>query len=393
MADTRIQNAIELMARFAEHTGERDRYLWTDAFAVTNYLSLAEATHEQRFIDLARALIEQVHHVLGRHRPGAGRTGWISGMSDADAAAHPTSGGLRIGKPQDERPPTAPLNERDEWDRDGQYFHYLTKWMHALDQMARATGDLWYNCWSRELAATAHRAFVYALLDGSRRMYWKMSIDLSRPLVPSMGQHDALDGFVTYLQLQDTVLPQGSCTAASLDGAVEDFASMLDPDRMTTADPLGIGGLLVDAYRLAQLGQDPDVLETSLAAALSGLDEYAGWNLQLPLQARRRVAFRELGLAIGLAAVERLRDVADPQLRPLLAELEHYVPFRTALEAFWLQPESQRADSWQEHAAINTVMLATDLLPDGFLRLHRRRDVSFLNPQGARGPRQPSSSA
>jgi hypothetical protein len=31
-------------------------------------------------------------------------------------------------------------------------------------------------------------------------IYWKMSIDLSRALVPSMGQHDPLDGFVTYVQ-------------------------------------------------------------------------------------------------------------------------------------------------------------------------------------------------
>jgi hypothetical protein len=35
-------------------------------------------------------------------------------------------------------------------------------------------------------------------------MYWKMGIDLSRPLVPSMGQHDPMDGFVTYNELQVT---------------------------------------------------------------------------------------------------------------------------------------------------------------------------------------------
>ena len=35
-------------------------------------------------------------------------------------------------------------------------------------------------------------------------MYWKMSIDLSRPLVPSMGHHDPLDGFITYSELQAT---------------------------------------------------------------------------------------------------------------------------------------------------------------------------------------------
>jgi len=33
-------------------------------------------------------------------------------------------------------------------------------------------------------------------------MHWKMSIDLSYVLVPSMGQHDPLDGLVTYCELQ-----------------------------------------------------------------------------------------------------------------------------------------------------------------------------------------------
>lgn len=373
MTERRVQQAIELMNRFAEQTGEGRRYLWTDAFAVTNYLSLAVATHDSAFVERARALIDAVHRVLGRHRPGANRSGWISGRSEADGATHPTSGGLRIGKPIDELPAHAPPNERTEWDRDGQYFHYLTKWMHALDQTARLTGDLWYNCWARELAATAHRAFVYALLDGSRRMYWKLSIDLSRPVVPSMGQHDPLDGYATYIQLLDTPLPAESCNAPELDVAVADFFSMIDSDRLATDDALGIGGLLIDAYRLAQLGSAEDLLDATLAAALVGLDQYAGWNLQTPRHARRRLAFRELGLAIGLAAVERLSAIASDALRPLVAELERYAPLRSALEAFWMQPENQASESWLEHADINTVMLATSLLPDGF--------VSLLNPR------------
>ena len=373
MTDTRIQQVIDLMARFAEQTGEGKRYLWTDAFAVTNYLGLARATGEQRFIDLARVLIDQVHRVLGRHRPEGGRSGWISGRSESEGAAHPTVGGLRIGKAMDERAAHEPPNERLEWDRDGQYFHYLTKWMHALDQTARVTGDLWYNCWARELAATAHRTFVYALLDGSGRMYWKMSIDLTRPLVPSMGQHDPLDGYVTYLQLLDTPLPPDSCAASSLDTAIADFASMLDLNRLATDDALGIGGLLIDAYRFAQLGdgRDEELLEASLEAVLGGLDEFARWHLQTPLQARRRLAFRELGLAAGLAAIARLRDIAPEPLRPLIGELERYAPLRNALQTFWLQPENQRTDTWHEHADMNTVMLATSLLPDAFLTLHR----------------------
>jgi hypothetical protein len=45
-------------------------------------------------------------------------------------------GGLRIGKPLKERGANEPIDESLEWDRDGQYFHYLTKWMHALCRAA-----------------------------------------------------------------------------------------------------------------------------------------------------------------------------------------------------------------------------------------------------------------
>ena len=40
-----------------------------------------------------------------------------------------------------------------------------------------------------------------------------MSIDLSYPLVPSMGQHDPLDGYITYLQLQSTAVKDTDTSA------------------------------------------------------------------------------------------------------------------------------------------------------------------------------------
>src|SRR5918992_716353 len=147
---------------------------------------------------LSRGLIDQVHDVLAKYGRDDPREGWISGLLDADAKQHPTAGGLRIGKKLPERGPNEPFDESLEWDRDGQYFHYLTKWMHALDQVARATREARFNLWARELAEVAYRAFTYVPANGSgRRMSWKMSVDLTRPLVPSMGLHDPLDGYVT----------------------------------------------------------------------------------------------------------------------------------------------------------------------------------------------------
>jgi hypothetical protein len=73
-----IATARELMERFAVRTGLQGggaprRYLWTDAFATCNALALWEATGDGRALRFAYALVDQVHEVLGRHRP---RTSW-----------------------------------------------------------------------------------------------------------------------------------------------------------------------------------------------------------------------------------------------------------------------------------------------------------------------------
>jgi hypothetical protein len=88
-----------------------------------------------------------VHHVLGSYRDDDSRTGWISGLSEQEGETHPTRGGLRIGKPLPERGVSELFDEQLEWNRDGQYFHYLAKWMHALDQVSRRTRQPHFNTW------------------------------------------------------------------------------------------------------------------------------------------------------------------------------------------------------------------------------------------------------
>src|SRR5689334_1137240 len=97
-----VEAALQLMTGFAERTGlsgdrPPQRYLWTDAHAVCNFLALARVTGDDRYVGLARRLVAQVHETLGRHRPDDARRGWLSGLSEAEGAAHPTRGGLRIG--------------------------------------------------------------------------------------------------------------------------------------------------------------------------------------------------------------------------------------------------------------------------------------------------------
>jgi len=358
------------------------RYLWTDAFALCNLLELFRLTNDEGWRDLALQLVDQVHHILGRHRADDPRSGWISGLDEAGGELHPTLGGLRIGKRLNERRPGDPSDERLEWDQDGQYFHYLTKWMHALNRVSRVTGDAVYTGWAMELAQSAHAAFTYSLSRGdAKQMYWKMSIDLTRPLVPSMGQHDPLDGYVTYSELQASAGGLG-LPGQGLETGITDLATICLGREWATGDPLGIGGLLSDAWRIAQLTdmeafRDTHLLESVVDAALVGLTAFVGSN-QLDYPAVHRLAFRELGLSIGLKGVAPLRawsekrlklTASESQLQRNIEALTKFLPLAGKIEEFWLEGHSMEAETWREHREINMVMLATSLAPDGFLSI------------------------
>ena len=378
----------EIMLVFARLTGLEpagalpQRYLWTDAFAVCNYLELFRRTEDKTYQELALRLVDQVHHTLGRHRNDDPRTGWISGLPEREGELHPTLGGLRIGKQHKERGPDEPYNERREWDQDGQYYHYLTKWMHALNLVSQVTKDVKYLTWAIELAQTVHAGFTYLPRPGGRkRMYWKMSTDLTRPLVPSMGQHDPLDGFVTYNELQLTAIQDFA--QLSQPGLSEDIADIADICRgmsLSTDDPLGIGGLFSDASRIAQLmikrdSAYGDLLESILDSALTGLDCFAkGGSLELP--AGYRFAFRELGLSIGLSGAGMIAAWIEENphvfgrsdiLKRQVESLAGYGPVGKNIEQFWMHGMNRQADTWTEHREINMVMLATSLAPNGFL--------------------------
>jgi hypothetical protein len=375
-----------IMTAFAERTGLSSpdspprRYLWTDAFAVCNFLELFRTSGREDDRRCALRLIEQVHHVLGRHRPDESRRGWISGLSAAEGERHPTAGGLRIGKIRPERRPNEPFDERLEWDRDGQYLHYLTRWMQALNRAGIYTGDPRLNEWAIELARVAHARFAWRpRSDRPPRMYWKMSIDLSRPLVSSMGHHDPLDACVTYSRLQASSRESKSIGhEANLGQEIAECAAMCEGGRWATDDPLGAGGLLASGCELAWLSLDEPrhvhLLETVLQDALESIP----WCVQsnfLERPAEYRLAFRELGLSIGLHGVRRMIDLwgrsprsqSAPRVSRLLHDLQQYLPLCAAIERFWLYPAHQLSASWLEHEDINSVMLATSLAPHVYL--------------------------
>jgi hypothetical protein len=174
----------------------------------------------------------------------------------------------------------------------------------------------------------------------------------------------------------------GPTTWPDLGAEISDMAGICEGKIWAMDDPLGLGGIVSDAYRLAQLIADEnlkqtDLLEVLLDASLLGLESFTREStLRLPVH--HRLAFRELGLSIGLRAVERLQGLIEeypgifggyPRLHVRIETLMRYAPLIGEIETFWLKDANRRASSWTAHRDIHMVMLATSLAPDGYLAL------------------------
>jgi hypothetical protein len=380
---TTCAGARALMDEFASSTGlispaPPRRYLWTDAFAVCNYVALWLEDGETRDLEMAQKLVAQVHEVLGRHRPDDFRSGWLSGLPEETAQRHPTAAGLRIGKPLPERAPDEPLDPSLEWERDGQYYHYLTKWMHALHRVGQVTGNPEYHRWAAELARWSHAGFVHGPI-GRRAIHWKISTDGSRPLVESSGHHDPLDGLLTLGTLW-VHRPPTSPGAPELRPALTELSAMCEGREWATLDPLGAGGLLVDAWRCWKLTERLPlvgrVADDVVRDAVTSL-EYSTRALEHRRGLEDRLAFRELGFVIGIRAAHRLvaeamrangqaRTWTGPTERQLDG-LSRGAELADGLERFWANARDSEPDAWSSHGDISDVMLATCLIPRGFL--------------------------
>jgi hypothetical protein len=198
-----------------------------------------------------------------------------------------------------------------------------------------------------------------------------------------MGHHDPLDGFITYNQLKATASKDiENQMWPDLNEEITEMGKICEAKSWATDDPLGIGGLLSDAFKVAQLivfenFEHRDLLEKLLDSALQGLRLYEGRS-PLRLPADYRLAFRELGLSIGLRAVEKLHALINqndahvhksPALYSRVESLMRYLQLRDEIEVFWLKRTNREVDTWKEHLDINMVMLATSLAPDGYLKL------------------------
>lgn len=380
--EDRLKLAKQLMTDFASRTGLigeggdiNRRYLWTDAFAARTFFGLHQASGDISYKIMALKLIAQVHETLGRFSATDDREGWISGLSDQEGSNHPTVGGLRIGKRILERKAEELFDERLEWERDGQYFHYLTQWIYTLFRAEEETGEKNYSLWAIELTNAALDHFVNH--QGSLiNMYWKMSIDLSRPLVSHMGAHDPLDGFICAKLSEQAV----SNNKVNLEKGLLYMTNLCYGNDWCTVDPLGIGELLLSAVQIAKM---PASIELPKALQLEQLlyDIYKSLTIytkstELRKPAEQRLAFRECGLSLGLRCLKWIEKYTTSEVGlALLKSIAIFIPLADTIENFWSHPENQKSSTWIEHRDINTVMLASSLQPQGVLGNHKGRSL------------------
>jgi hypothetical protein len=193
-----------------------------------------------------------------------------------------------------------------------------------------------------------------------------------------MGQHDPLDGFITYNELQATAPREAEWP--SLKEEIADLASFYE-DYWITDDPLGIGELLSNAYKVSQLIRKGywnriDLLLRILNDVYISLEAFLKKEFTI-LQAEERLAFRELGLSIGLKSLDRLWKIIkevpilneNEEVLLIVKVLRSYTTLAKDIEEFWLKPENRSVETWIEHIDINEVMLATSLIPDGYLEI------------------------
>jgi hypothetical protein len=224
--------------------------------------------------------------------------------------------------------------------------------MFALNRYALATNNIEYQKHAIVLAKTAYKAFVYSRPMGFR-MYWKMNIQLTHPLVRSQGNLDPYDGLLTYSLLEmtnrhflqkTTQESQSLSNELSLKQEMKCFETMVNSlyHGYYSSDPLDLGEALwlshffASDQSSAQLtnavdaNTDIDIVhmnakwskhlfDVSLSTLISMKSNFTSWP------SFKRLAFRDFGSALGLTCAG--------------IELQHHPDHRLSHTAFELADE------------------------------------------------------
>jgi hypothetical protein len=122
---------------------------------------------------------------------------------------------------------------------------------------------------------------------------------------------------------------------------------------------------------------DARLLEEIMDGCRQGLRALLARN-HLNLPPSHRLAFRELGLAIGLRALPVIANITKSRIESmpgLQRTLELLLPYQSLAEeiiSVWLPCAQHQDRYWQAHQDINDVTLATALIPHEFLSVGER---------------------
>ncbi|XP_065069038.1 uncharacterized protein LOC135694291, partial [Rhopilema esculentum] len=230
------------------------RYLWTDAHGLCNLLTLYYASGDSAYLIEAEQLVTDVYKVLGRKK------------------------GIRIG---------------EEPDRDGQYFHYLTKWIYALGELGKLKPE--YHEKAVKLAKDIHPHFFVK----GRGVVWKMLEDLSGPYPGyGFGGLDFYDGYIVYKTLDQ----------AALSSEIADMRSLIQKDyiEFSCTQDLGLGETL---WMTHHFPDEPwaQVLRQRSIQQLDKMwipqEEGKGFFCRHPSSPRVKFAFTNYGVSVGCQAV------------------------------------------------------------------------------------------
>ena len=125
-------------------------------------------------------------------------------------------------------------------------------------------------------------------------MYWKVSVDLSQPLVSSEGNLDPIDGYVVFKLLQRT-----AGETSILKEEIDDYYKILvtKVPRYSSDDPLDLGMTLWTAHWLSEEEEWAASLSQKASQCLRTLSTSEDY-FDLPLH--YRLAFREFGTVLGI---------------------------------------------------------------------------------------------
>ena len=328
--------------------GRQRRYLWTDAFGVLAYTSIAEVHQREgnvqeakKYRQAANILIDTVHRCLGSPRSEK-----IEDAMLPDSSSLSPTGfvGLRIGKVYSKQKTDFGMTY------DGMYFHYIDKWLLALMRSDR----------EEDAIKIAKSVFPYFFEPGPKRdgefggIRWKLSVDASPPINSCNGNganDDTLNACILFSILEEhrtsDKIPSLRREITMLKKSLRGYTP-----RVSSNDPLGWGlEVLFDQFiegnpRMNALASTyPNVVNKS--------------HLSLP--------FRLYGALIGA-------KIAGKNVVPI-EKVDALIELSKSHEFEFLSKNDN-----EEHSSINQVMLAMCMLCPGSLG-RKSSDTLFTLPK------------